>query len=301
MNARVSVVMSVYNGAASLAATLDSIVAQTMRDFELIAIDDGSTDVTPQILARYAAADPRIRVITQPNAGLTRALIRGCAEAGAPVIARHDCGDVSHPERLAKQLALLEQGHVVTGTAARFVSHEGDTLYFARGDGDEVRHSLLHDDPVRIHGIVHATAMFRRDAYLAAGGYRAEFRTAQDLDLWIRLAPLGTFVVTEEVLYEALFDARSISGSSRESQVRLTEIAVALRDGGDARTLLAEAAGVRKGSITRGGEAAALYFIAKCLLDQKNTNGRRYLWRAVKRNPLHWRSWFWLLASLRPR
>ena len=71
---RLSVVMSVYNGAGALAATLDSILAQTERDFELIVVDDGSTDATPQILA--ACTDARLRVITQSNLGLTRALIR---------------------------------------------------------------------------------------------------------------------------------------------------------------------------------------------------------------------------------
>jgi glycosyltransferase involved in cell wall biosynthesis len=90
---KLSVVMSVLNGAGDLARTLDSIFAQTERDFELIVIDDGSTDDTPSILARQS--DPRIRVITQPNEGLTRALIRGCEAARAPLIARHDCGDVS--------------------------------------------------------------------------------------------------------------------------------------------------------------------------------------------------------------
>lgn len=292
---KLSVVMAVFNGASALGVTLDSILGQTERDFELIVVDDGSTDATPSILAECAARDARIRVITQVNAGLTRALIRGCAEARADVIARHDCGDRSHPERFARQLSLLAQGAAVVSCATRFVDPDGDLLYIARADGEEVRHSLLFDDAKRIHALPHhGSAMFRRDAYTKAGGYRAEFRVAQDLDLWIRIArDEGTFAIANDILYDATIDPRSISGTARAAQVRLTEIAVALRDG---RGSLADAALVTPPPITPRGEAAALYFIGKCLLQQHNRKGRRYLREAIKRDPWHWRAWLSLLG-----
>lgn len=294
---RLSVVLPVYNGAAALPATLDSILGQTMRDFEVVAIDDGSVDATASILADYAARDPRIRVLSQANSGLTRALIRGCEEARADAIARHDCGDRSHPERFARQLALLEEGHVLVSCATRFSTSEEDELYVATADGAEVRRSLREDDAVRIHALPHhGSAMFRRDAYVAAGGYRQQFRLAQDLDLWIRIAPLGTIGIVPEVLYEATLEARSISGLSRGEQVRLTAIAVALRDGGDA-SLLDEAARIAPARASRAGEAAALYFIGKCLLRQRNAKWRRYLREAVRRNPWHWRAWVGLLLG----
>lgn len=286
---KLSVVMAVLNGAASLPATLDSILVQTERDFELVVVDDGSTDATPSILAEYAMRDARIRVIAQPNAGLTRALIRGCAEARAEAIARHDCGDRSHPERFARQLALLASATVVS-CATRFADVDGDLLYIARADGDEVRRSLLGDDPTYIHALPHhGSAMFRRDAYSRAGGYRAEFRVAQDLDLWIRIAQNGgTFAIADQVLYDATVDARSISGTARDAQVALTEIAVALRDG---QGSLASAAAVAPAPVSGRGEAAALYFIGKCLLQQRNRKGLRYLREAVRRDPWHWRAW----------
>lgn len=293
---KLSVVMAVYNGAPSLAATLDSILAQTERDFELVVVDDGSTDTTPSILAEYATRDARIRVITQPNAGLTRALIRGCAEAQADVIARHDCGDRSHPERFAQQLALLTSATVVS-CATRFVDVDGDLLYVSRADG-EIRRSLLGDDATHIHALPHhGSAMFRRDAYSRAGGYRAEFRVAQDLDLWIRIAQNGgTFAIADEVLYDATVEPRSISGTARSAQVELTEIAVALRDG---RESLAAAAAVAPAPPSARGEAAALYFIGKCLLQQRNRKGLRYLREAIRRDPWHWRAWVSLVANAR--
>lgn len=290
---RLSVVMSVYNGEATLAATLESIFAQTFSGFELIVVDDGSTDRTGEILRE--ARDPRLRVISQANTGLTGALIRGCEEARGEAIARHDCGDRSLPARFERQLALIDGGAVLAACASRFVDPDGDTLYVARGDGEEIRRSLREHDASRVHGIVHGSAMFRRDAYLTAGGYRPQFRLAQDLDLWIRLAALGPVAVAGEVLYESRFDEKSISAGGRDAQRRLTGIAVALRDGGDAAELLAEAGRVTAPARTKQGEAAALYFMGRCLLGQRNPKGRRYLREAVARNPLHWRAWLSLL------
>lgn len=291
---KLSVVMAVYNGAASLPATLASILTQTERDFELVIVDDGSTDDTPSILAACSSRDSRVRVVTQANAGLTRALIRGCAEARADVIARHDCGDRSHPERFARQLALLAKGHAVVSCATRFVDVDGDLLYIARADGDELRRSLMHDDASHIHALPHhGSAMFRRDAYARAGGYRAEFRVAQDLDLWIRIArDGGTFAIADDVLYDATVDARSISGTARTAQVRLTEIAVALRDG---QGSLADAATIAPAPFTSHGQAAALYFIGKCLLAQHNRKGLHVLRETLRLNPWHWRAWLSLL------
>lgn len=295
---RLSVVLSVYNGAAELPATLDSILGQTERGFECIVIDDGSTDETPSILAGYAARDARLRVLTQPNLGLTRSLARGCAAARGTFIARHDNGDRSHPDRFARQLARIEEGHVLVSCATRVVDPGGDTMYVSRADGDEVRRSLMLDDARHVHGIPsHGSAMFRRDAYDRAGGYRAQFRFAQDLDLWIRMAPLGTIAVLDDVLYDLTFTPSSISASNRAAQVRLTELAVALRDGGDKDVLLARAAEITAARTDRHGEAAALYFIGKCLLRQRNPRGRGYLRRAIAADPLHWRAWLSLIAG----
>jgi len=104
----VSVVMGVYNGAEHLEQTLASILSQEGCDLEFIVVDDGSTDDTGSILDAWAAQDKRLRVIHQQNTGLTRALIRGCAEARGEFIARQDAGDVSLPGRLDAQFTYLK-------------------------------------------------------------------------------------------------------------------------------------------------------------------------------------------------
>src|SRR5215510_4713382 len=96
----VSVVMPVHNGADFLAAAVDSILAQTWRDFECIVVDDGSNDATPAILADYARADGRLRVVRIDHAGIVAALNRGLTEARAALIMRMDADDIALPERM---------------------------------------------------------------------------------------------------------------------------------------------------------------------------------------------------------
>lgn len=305
---KLSVVMAVYNGAARLAATLDSIALQTERSYELIIIDDGSTDDSPAILREYAARDERIRVVTQNNAGLTRSLIRGCEWARTDVIARHDCGDVSRPERFARQLAVLDARPEVTlvSCGTRFRAPGGELLYDVHADGAQLRDGLLHAGAETVRGLTHhGTAMFRSAAYEAAGGYRAAFRYAQDLDLWMRMAAGGEIAVVPEILYEATVDAGTLSADAREQQVELTTIAVALRDAtseSDSKALLERAAHVvRTAPRTRGDDARALYFLASCL--QRNGDGawRNYARAAIRENPLHYRAWLLFMRGLLPR
>src|SRR5439155_4002224 len=127
----VSVVMSVYNGASHLVATLDSILSQEGVEFEFIVVNDGSTDKSGQILDDYAQRDSRLRVIHQENTGLTRALIRGCDAARGEFIARQDAGDLSLPGRLVRQRVILdaEPAVVIVSCATRFLGPSEEELY----------------------------------------------------------------------------------------------------------------------------------------------------------------------------
>src|ERR1700710_2718911 len=119
----VSVVLPVRNGARYLGLAVESILAQTLSDLELLIVDDGSEDETPMILARMAQADPRVRVLSGPPLGLVAALNRGIHAAGSSFIARMDADDIAWPDRLARQMTLLnsETNAAAVGTGWRVV------------------------------------------------------------------------------------------------------------------------------------------------------------------------------------
>src|SRR5262245_14197402 len=105
----ISVLMPIYNAGRFLPAAVESVLAQTFADFELIAIDDGSRDGSSEVLAQLAARDPRIRVFAQENRGIVATLNRALELARAPLVARMDADDLSRPDRFAKQIAFLRQ------------------------------------------------------------------------------------------------------------------------------------------------------------------------------------------------
>jgi glycosyltransferase involved in cell wall biosynthesis len=193
MSPRVSVVMPVRNGERFLREALDSTLAQTLTDFELIVVDDGSTDSTPAILAEAAARDPRVRVHRQEPGGLTVALNAGCALAGAPLIARMDGDDVMLPDRLERQAAYLDSspGVALLGGGLVLVDEHGTEI-----DREPGR---LHLDFLVRNELTHATVMMRADAFRALGGYRLD--QSEDYDLWLRfdehhgVAALSDFVI----------------------------------------------------------------------------------------------------------
>lgn len=305
----ISVVMGVWNGGDALSATLDSILAQTEGDFELIVVDDGSADATPAILAEYSARDSRIVVIRQENAGLTRALIAGCSVANGRYIARHDAGDFSDPRRFALQKEMLDaaSGVVFVSSSTRYVGPEMEPLYVLRSTGRALEPRFIIDlaDPgTLIDGPTHhGSVMFRRDAYERVGGYRAAFRYAQDFDLWFRLAEVGTFQSVDEVLYTARLSPASISGAARAAQQRLAALARAAlearRHGESDAAVLAEAAAV--GTVRASGarsRASELYFVGEVLRRNGDARSRRYLRRSIAAFPLSPRAWLRYLQSL---
>jgi hypothetical protein len=188
----VSVVMSVYNGERFLREAVDSVLTQTLAELELIVVDDGSTDSTPQILEEYVRTDPRIIVERRTNQGRAAALNRGFAIARAPLVARLDADDIAPPDRLERQRRfLLEHPAVaVVGGAITFVDEHGRPFAEVENpltDG-EIRRAFEHATPVPHPGV-----MLRSQAFERAGGYRTAFSTAEDLDLWLRVAAVDRF------------------------------------------------------------------------------------------------------------
>lgn len=189
-NPLVSVLMPIYNGAADLGKALDSVLSQTFRDFEVIAINDGSKDDSAGLL--NAVDDPRVRVIHQDNMGLAATLNRGLSMARGALIARQDQDDLSHPERFARQVAFLQSNPecVLLGTAAEIWIGDEPT---DRAHDHPTEHALLVFDLLFNNPFVHSSVMMRRDAVLALGGYATDKdrQPPEDYELWSRLARHG--------------------------------------------------------------------------------------------------------------
>ena len=301
---RVSVVMAAHNGAAALHDTLASILEQQGVEIEVICVDDGSTDVTRELLAATAVRDSRVRALSQPHEGLTSALIRGCAAARGEFIARQDVGDRSLAGRLAVQAACLREDPATAfvSCATRVMTDDGIPLYdVAREARRAPRGTLpaITGWPGPSH---HGATMFRRDAYERAGGYRRAFGVAQDFDLWLRLLEEGDHVGMPEVLYEATFSPRSLSGAYRREQMRNARIALACararRSGSSETAMLAGCAPPPRagGEPSSWRRAQAHYFIGACLGSRPDL-ARRHFALAVRAWPLHLRSWARLAAT----
>lgn len=192
---RVSVLLPVFNAAATLTRALDSIRNQSLADLELIVVDDGSTDDSRKISDAAADQDPRIKVVKRSHEGLARTLNVGLAHARAPLIARMDADDESFPDRLRLQVGAMDADPDLDLLGCR-VEYGGDPESNA-GYAHHIEwlNGLLeHDDILRARFVespfAHPSVMFRRDAVERLGGYR-DGPFPEDYELWLRWMDAG--------------------------------------------------------------------------------------------------------------
>jgi GT2 family glycosyltransferase len=185
-----SVVMPVYNGARYLSAALDSVLRQSFPNFEVLIMDDGSTDETPAILAGYAARDPRIRVFRRPRQGQIATRNELLRLAQSDMVACADADDICLPDRFERQLrAMSRDGRLwILGTA--MISINGSGRHRKRWrvpTGSDAVAAELE----RRCCIGHPSCMMRRQNILAIGGYRPGYEAAEDYDLFLRASERG--------------------------------------------------------------------------------------------------------------
>lgn len=191
----VSVLMPFHNAEATIDAALASIARQRWRDFELLAVDDGSADGSAVRVAALARADRRVRLLSPGRLGLVGALNHGLAAARAPLIARMDADDLMHPDRLGLQAAALAERPELALIACRvamFPLREVRAGYreYLRWQNDvltpeDVTASIYVEAP-----FAHPAVMFRRAAVQALGGYR-DGAFPEDYELWLRMHRAG--------------------------------------------------------------------------------------------------------------
>jgi glycosyltransferase involved in cell wall biosynthesis len=218
---RISVILACYNTERYIASAVRSILAQTFRDFELILIDDGSTDGSSGICKQLAAQDSRIKLVARPNKGLTKSLNEGVSLATAPLIARMDADDLSMPTRFEKQVGYLDAlpECVCVGSRVTLIDPYGSPISVT---DHKLTHEEIDADLMKGIGwsIVHPAAMMRTDAVRKVGGYREQFKTSQDLDLWLRLAEIGKLANLEEPLVQYRQHFESVAFNKADEQWR---------------------------------------------------------------------------------
>ncbi len=221
MAPRVTVLIGAYNSASTLERAIDSILAQTVTELELIVIDDGSRDATPQIIAAATARDARVRALPmQRNVGIARSLNAGIEAASAPVVAVQDADDYCAPERLERQLAVLAVRPEVAVVGSRM--HEVDENGHPLAPRTSFRAGDVNGVLLRFNPIPNTSSAFRRDVALAAGGYDPRYRYAAEYDLWLRIAESHTLVALDEALSTRVMGTSNVAARAEREQTAET-------------------------------------------------------------------------------
>jgi glycosyltransferase involved in cell wall biosynthesis len=219
---RVTVLTTVYNGARYLDEAIDSIHAEEFTDFEHVIVDDGSTDATPEILARAASRDPRIRLLrNDSNRGIAPSANRGLAAARGEYVARLDADDISMPGRLSREVALLDARPEVALVSMNYESMSADGVLLGRSHRDHP--SVVVEYLLNFSNALggHSQVMFRRNAVEAVGGYDETCAAALDSDLWTRIVRHGRIVVLPEIGMRYRVHDESVTTRARDTQVEV--------------------------------------------------------------------------------
>jgi glycosyltransferase involved in cell wall biosynthesis len=201
----VSILIPCYNAERYVAEAMESVLAQTHRDFELLAINDGSTDRTGEILERYAKQDSRVRIISHANMGMGRSLNKAIELASHDWLARMDADDVMLPDRLERQLAFVAERPELVVVSSLVVYIDSESKEIGRSFSNYTRTEQVEAGVKsgELIGFHHPAVLMRREVVREVGGYRHQFWPADDADLWNRITeryPRGVLVQAEYLL-----------------------------------------------------------------------------------------------------
>lgn len=213
MPPRLTVITATFNGARFLPETIESVLTQTVSDFDFIIIDDGSSDETPSILERYRKQDARITILTQENRGIPSSLNRAIMAAKTELIAHIDADDRALPDWLEKQLAflMLHPENSVVSSYAYLINADGNRIGKSQNSID-VKRGVAEKNPQLFLDIIHSTVLMRKSKLLEAGGYREGQTYLEDRDLWGRLITAGQSIqCNPEMLVEYRVHSASLT------------------------------------------------------------------------------------------
>ncbi len=299
---RVSVLMPVYNAQAYLVEAIDCLLAQTFSDWDLICVNDGSTDASQAILDSYANKHSRIRAIHRPNTGIVGALNDALDAANGEYIARMDADDWCAEVRFEQQVAYLDKhvDCVAVGTYVQRTDPYGSPAGSQEPptDHETIDAALLAGDA---SALVHASLMMRGDALRSIGGWRDGTDWVEDLDLFLRLAEYGKLANLSQYLYIYRRHAQSVCFNRYELMCRrLKEV---LREAYERRGIIEQFdEQMIRPDLAPKQSAAEHYRNWACYAIHagNGTLARKHAIDALKRSPLSPRTWkvaYWALAA----
>ena len=219
---RISVLLCVFNGGIHLQKAVRSILSQSIKELELVVVNDGSTDDAVEVIRRLA--DDRIRILDKSNTGLTKSLNFGLQHCRGAYIARQDADDCSHPDRLRRQLLFLE-AHPdidVVGSAVEIIDEDDRIIGSLAFD---LEHDLLQNSHFQSNQFAHGALFFRQSILELLGGYRDAFHYAQDYDLTLRCQEVTRVANLPECLYQVRYGQDRLSFRQTKQQKAFAEMA----------------------------------------------------------------------------
>lgn len=209
----ITVLMPAYNAEKYIGEAIDSVLQQTFGDFELVIVNDGSTDGTEQVIRAYQ--DERIVLINQLNSGVAAALNTGLNYARAPYIARFDADDVCYPQRLEKQYNFLQHNpeYILAGSNADYILENNEFLFHFKciaHKHEDIMQKLYFYCP-----FVHSSVMYKKQNVCDVGGYPADAHNFEDYLLWTSIAMQGKLYNLPEPLIKIRLNSTSVTMDER--------------------------------------------------------------------------------------
>jgi glycosyltransferase involved in cell wall biosynthesis len=263
---KVTVVIPAYNAAPYIGATIESVLAQTYEDLEVIVVDDGSTDETPSILARYGE---RIRVIHQSNQGSSAACNAGVAAAQGKWIAFVDADDLWLPQKTQTQIEQCA-GYVISHTDS-WCFGESLVADVLRSSFEPLYRGQVLPKLLVVNFITKSSVLMLKDVYIAAGGFGNRYPAVEDWPLWLRVCADHELGLVEQPLVRYRVHSQSKSMAARKTAAdHIRIIADAFSSGGVGarmpelrRSALASSYGVNSHYAAQSGDWA---FAVRCAL-----------------------------------
>jgi glycosyltransferase involved in cell wall biosynthesis len=287
---KVTVLMPAYNAEKYIGEAISSVLDQTFSDFELLIVNDGSTDGTEQVILSFT--DPRIVLINRKNGGVSAALNSGLQMARGMYIARFDADDICYSDRLAVQVAFMENNpdHILCGSDVDYITEEGGFIYHHHCSGyssADVFEKFYFYCP-----FIHSSVIFKRDEVLQAGGYNVLAHTFEDYFLWVQLLAKGKLANIPKALIKVRLNAASVTIDEKWRGHRFRALRRNIIKNGSVSEKQSEQllAIIKKQDVQRVKHGAYYALCAKKFLtdNYQPLKARRYAILAIREHPFRW-------------